>query len=93
MALEKMEIVDKVEIVNSMEGYQNIQVRTRTVIVDTETGEQMGAKFHRHVVTPDHDCTNECDLVKGIAEKVHTPEAKAKYQEKMAAQAVENAPV
>jgi len=91
MALQKMEMVDKIEVINSTEGYSNIQVRTRTVVVDSETGEQFGNTYHRHVIAPDTDVSGESELVQGIAEKVHTAQAKAAYQAKQ--QANENAPI
>jgi hypothetical protein len=46
MALEKIQIVDRIEVVES--GV--VQVRTKTAIM--EDGKQISGTFYRHVVAP-----------------------------------------
>ena len=49
MALEKIEVVDLIEVVEN----GCIQVRTKTAF--KEDGVEIGSKFHRHVVVPGAD--------------------------------------
>jgi len=79
MALEKLTITDKIEVVQTGNGYPTIQVRTATIIKDD--GEEISRNFHRHVLTPDADISQESDEVKRIATAVFTAAAKAKYAE------------
>jgi hypothetical protein len=78
MALEKQIIVDKIETV-AVGDHNVIQVRTATRIV--EDGEVISSSYHRHVLAPDADLTNESAEVSAIATAVHSPDAvKANYQ-------------
>ena len=77
MALEKLTITDKVEVLHLAAGYPCIQVRTATVIA--EDGVEINRSFHRHVLTPDADVSGESNEVQAIAGVVFTDEAKAKY--------------
>jgi hypothetical protein len=79
MALKKVQIVDRIEVVEN----GSIQVRTKTAI--KEDGVEISSKFHRHVVAPGDDYSNEDDKVLAIASVIHTDEVIAAYQ---AAQAV-----
>jgi hypothetical protein len=79
MALEKLTISDKVEVLNLAAGYPVIQVRVATII--TDDGVEISRNFHRHVLTPDADISQESDEVKRIATAVFTAAAKAKYAE------------
>ena len=72
--LEKIEIVDLIEIVEN----GTIQVRIKTVI--KEDGVEISSKFHRHVVAPGDDYSSEDAKVQAIASVVHTPEVIATYQ-------------
>jgi hypothetical protein len=74
MALEKIEVVDLIEVVEN----GTIQVRTKTVI--KEDGVEISSKFHRHVVVPGADYSAEDAKVKAIAASVHTAEVIAAYQ-------------
>lgn len=85
MALEKQEVVDLVEITES----GHVQVRKATRIL--EDGKVISSSFHRHVVAPGDDVSNEDDKVKAIAATVHTPEVVAAYQAQQNAN--ENAPI
>lgn len=74
MALEKVTVVDKIEALES--GV--IQVRTATRIV--EDGVTISTNYHRHVVTPGQDYSQEDSRVAAICAAVHTPEVVAAYQ-------------
>jgi hypothetical protein len=80
MALEKVIIVDRIEVVEN----GSVQVRTKTAIV--EDGKQISGTFHRHVVAPGDDYSNEDARVQAICAATHTSEVVAAYQ---AAQAVQ----
>jgi len=69
-------IEDKIEIVGE---FKNVQVRTATVI--KEDGVELNRSFHRHVLNPTDDITNESDEVQAICNAVWTDELKASYQE------------
>lgn len=83
MALTEETIEDKIEIINQGE-FSHIQVRTATVI--KRDGVEISRSFHRHVVSPTDDITNESEQVKGLANIVHTANAKAAYGLKLAEQ-------
>jgi hypothetical protein len=74
MALEKVEIVDRIEVVES--GV--VQVRTKTAI--KEDGVEISSKFHRHVVAPGDDYSSEDARVKAICAAVHTADVIAAYK-------------
>jgi hypothetical protein len=74
MALEKIEIIDRIEVVDS--GV--VQVRTKTVI--KEDGVEISSKFHRHVVAPGADCSTEDARVRAICAAIHTADVVAAYQ-------------
>ncbi len=84
MALEKSTKQDKIEIVDTGD-WKNIQVRAATVI--KEDGVEISRSFHRHVVEPNSDLTNESDEVKKLAEIYFTNDAKAKHKAAMEAAA------
>ena len=83
MALEKTVVNDKIEVINNG-SYPVIQVRTATII--TDDGVEISRNFHRHVLQPDADISQESDEVKRIATAVFTAEAQAAYADYMAAQ-------
>ena len=80
MALEKSTKDDKIEIVD-VGDWKNIQVRTATIV--TDDGVELSRNFHRHVVSPNSDLTNESDEVKKLAEIYFTDDAKAKHKAAM----------
>lgn len=80
--LEKTETVDMIEVV----GSGHVQVRTKISIV--EDGKQIGSSFHRHVIAPGDDYSNEDARVQAICAATHTPEVIAAYQAAQAAQGV-----
>ena len=82
MALEKVEIVDRVEVVEN----GCIQVRTKTAIM--EDGKQISGTFHRHVVAPGDDYSAEGARVQAICAATHTAAVVSAYQAAQAAQGV-----
>ena len=74
MALEKQVVVDLIETIEN----GSVQVRTKTAIL--EDGVQISGTFHRHVVAPGQDYSNEDARVQAICAAVHTPEVVAAYQ-------------
>lgn len=74
MALEKQIVVDLIETIEN----GSVQVRTKTAIL--EDGVQISGSFHRHVVVPGQDYSNEDARVQAICAAVHTPEVVAAYE-------------
>lgn len=74
MALEKVEIVDRIEVVES----GAVQVRTKTAIM--EDGKQISGSFHRHVVVPGADYSAEDARVQAICAATHTADVIAAYK-------------
>ena len=79
MALEKQTIVDKIEVLEN----GCVQVRTATRIV--EDGNVISTSYHRHVVCPADDYSNEDVRVQAICAATHTAEVIAAYQAAQAA--------
>lgn len=75
MALNKKIQIGKIEVL----PMGQIQVRTDTII--EEDGKQLSKSYHRHVVEPDADITNEDQRVKDVANAVHTEECKTAWAE------------
>ena len=82
MSLEKIESVDQIEVVEN----GSVQVRTKTVIMENER--QISATFHRHVVAPGDDYSNEDSRVQAICAATHTPEVIEAFKAATAAQGV-----
>ena len=76
MALEKKVIQDKIEVVNTG-SFSVLQVRTKTAII--EDGTELSSSYHRHVLSPTDDLSNESAEVTAIANAVFTDEVKAAY--------------
>ena len=76
MSLTKQVTQDKIEVVN-VGDWSVIQVRTKTAII--EDGNELSASFHRHVVSPTDDLTNESAEVTAIANAVFTQAMKDAY--------------
>lgn len=74
MALEKTQIVDRIEVVES--GI--VQVRTKTTI--KEDGKQISETFHRHTVAPGDDYSNQEARVQAICKAAHTADVVAAYK-------------
>ena len=76
MALTKEVVQDKIEIVGE---FKKIHVRTATII--KEDGVELSRSFHRHVVNPNSDSSNESADVKAMVAQFHTDEIKKAYAE------------
>ena len=74
--LEKQVTQDKIEVVN-VGDWSVLQVRTKTAII--EDGQELSSSYHRHVVAPTDDLSNESDEVTAIANAVFTQEMKDAY--------------
>ena len=74
MALEKQTIVDKIEVL------ENGCVQVRTAIRIMEDGVALSQSYHRHVVAPADDYSNEDARVQAICAATHTAEVIAAYQ-------------
>ncbi|AIX24087.1 hypothetical protein AAJ61_gp192 [Synechococcus phage ACG-2014j] len=74
MALKEKSVVDKIEVL--LNG--SIQVRRRDQIL--KDGVEIAATFHRHVVNPGDDVSNEDDRVAAVATTLWTEEVVAAYQ-------------
>ena len=81
MTLEKVQIVDYIEVIEN----GCVQVRTATRIM--ENGKQISASFHRHVVAPGDDYSAEDARVQAICSALHTAQAITAYKAAQAAQA------
>lgn len=82
MALEKVQIVDRIEVVEN----GCVQVCTKTAIM--EDGKQISGTFSRHVVAPGDDYSQEDARVQVICSAIHTADVIAAYKAAMAAQGV-----
>jgi hypothetical protein len=75
MAITKETLIGKMEIVGE---FKSVQVRTDTVL--KEDGTELSRSFHRHVLHPDADITNEDSEVKAVCNAVWTDKIKADYE-------------
>ena len=82
MSLTKETIMDKYEIVGD---FKAIQVRSVNIIKEDGVEIQRGG-YHRHVIMPGDDISNEPAEIQAIAAALHTPEIKAAYSAHLAAQ-------
>ncbi len=78
MALIEKTIIDKIELIEN----NSIQVRTATVI--EKDGTELTRTFHRHVVAPGADITNEDPKVQAIANAIWTEEIITAYSASIA---------
>jgi hypothetical protein len=78
MALEKIQIVDRIEVLEN----GSVQVRTKTAI--KEDGVEISSKFARHVVAPGDDYSAEDAKVKAICAAMHTADVIAAYKASVA---------
>lgn len=74
MALEKTITIEIIEVVQN----GSVQVKTKTAIV--EDGKEITASFHRHVVCPGDDFSNEDAKVQAICSVIQTPDVVAAYK-------------
>jgi len=74
MALTKEIVVDKIEVLEMGQ----VQVRTATRVL--EDGTQLSSSFHRHVLAPGDDLSEQDARVSAIATATWTDEVIAAYQ-------------
>ena len=81
-------MLEKIKVVDLIEALENgcVQVRTKTAF--KEDGVEIGSRFHRHVVSPGDDYSNEDTRVQGVCAALHTAEVIAAYKAAQAAQGV-----
>lgn len=82
MALTKEIKADRIEVLEN----GAVQVRTKTTIV--EDGKQISASYHRHVILPGQDYSQEEPRVQAVCAATHTPEVVEAYGAMIAAQGV-----
>ncbi len=75
MAITKETLIGKMEIVGE---FKSVQVRTDTIL--KEDGTELSRSYHRHVLHPDADITNEDSEVKAVCNAVWTDKIKADYE-------------
>ena len=83
MALTKETIVDKIEVLEKGQ----VQVRTATRVL--EDGVALSSSFHRHVLVPGDDLSEQDAKVSAIATATWTPEVVTAWEEMIAAQEAE----
>ena len=79
MALTERTEEDKIEIVGA---FKQVQVRTATII--EKDGVELTRSFHRHVVAPGDDTSEESSEVQAICAAVHTQAIIDAYQASLA---------
>jgi len=86
MALTKITVTDKIETLEN----GTIQVRTATRVL--EDGAVLSSSFHRHVLHPGQDLTDQDPKVVAIANAVWTDEVVTAYEAMIAEQEAEMNP-
>jgi len=76
--LTKETVVDLMEVIEN----GSVQVRKATRIM--EDGKVLSQSFHRHVVVPGQDYSQEDPKVQALCAAIHTPEVIAAYQATLA---------
>ena len=79
MPLTKKSSYDKIEVVGE---YKAVQCRQKTTIY--EDGSEISSSYHRHVLHPDSDISNEPDEVQDICNVVWTDAVKTAWATKQA---------
>lgn len=67
MTIEKTKTIDKIEVVGN---YKHIQVRERTDIV--EDGKVISSTYHRWIIAPNQDHSQESADVQAMCKQFHT---------------------
>jgi hypothetical protein len=75
MALIEKVIIDKIEVLES----NSIQIREATII--EKDGEEIAKTYHRHVINPGDDLTNEDAKVQAIANSIWTKDVILEFQQ------------
>jgi hypothetical protein len=79
MKLTKQSQYDKVEVVGE---FKAVQCREKTTIF--EDGVEISSSYHRHVLHPDSDITNEPEEVQNICNVVWTDKVKSAWTNELA---------
>ena len=82
MAITKETQIGKIEVVGK---YKSVQVRTDTVVM--EDSKELSRQYHRHVLNPDADISNESDEIKRLADTLWTDAIKKAWDDKVKADA------
>jgi hypothetical protein len=82
MALEKKEVIDLIETLEN----GCIQVRNKTIIL--EDGKEINSNYHRHIILPGDDYSQENAKVQAICAVIHTPDVVAQYKANQAEQQI-----
>lgn len=78
MALDKTTEIDQIEVVKT----GHVQVREATIV--TENEQQISRTFHRYVLFPGQDVSDQPQKVQDICNVTWTDEVIAEYEAKMA---------
>ena len=62
------------EITHDGQVLEDGQIQVRRITRIMEDGVQLSKTYHRHVVDVGDDVTNEPQIIKDIAQNLHTPE-------------------
>ena len=81
MALTEQTLDDKIELVGE---FRQVHIRTATII--KRDGEEISRSFHRRVLAPDSDVTQENEEIKGITDAAWTQDVKDAYAAELASQ-------
>jgi hypothetical protein len=82
-----MALTEKTEI-GSIEVLPMGQIQVRTDTIIERDGEEISRTYHRHVVLPDSDASNEDQRVKDVVNTVHTPAVKQAWTDFLASQEI-----
>lgn len=82
MSIEKHFVVDQIEVV------RNGTVQVRSLVSIFENDKEISQSFHRHVIAPGDDYSNEDAQVRAICKATHTSAVIAAYKAAIAAQGV-----
>ena len=74
MALTEETFDDKIELVGE---FRHVQIRTATII--KRDGKEISRAFHRRILAPDADVSEENEEIKGITLSVWSQEIKDSY--------------
>jgi hypothetical protein len=80
--LEKIEIIDKIEVIEN----GTVQVRQVTKIM--EDGKQLSHSYHRWCILPGQDYSSQHDRVKAVCNAVHTQDVVNAYKLKFETQEI-----
>ena len=82
-----MALTERIEI-GSIEVLPMGQIQVRTDTIIERDGVELSKSYHRHVVEPGRDYSNEDQRVKDVANTVHTPAVKQAWADFLASQEI-----